>query len=93
MARRPETYRRIHAAANGAERRLIRAFRVAAARARAHVKLVALADAIAAGDFLRAERAAGIRPEATNAPLGAITRDAFLRGGKEGALVVNGLRR
>lgn len=88
MARRPEAYRRIHAAADAAEARFRRAFTRAAARARARLRLEALAAVIArgGGDTSGLDKGLG----ETFKPLGEILRDAYMRGGREGARVVNG---
>ncbi len=91
---KPISQQAIHAAAKPFEPRLARAFLKATERMRSMVNIYDLAHALAAKDAKRAlaiVRAVGFK-EAL-APVGSIAKDAFMRGGRVGADVVNRVRR
>jgi hypothetical protein len=93
-ARSPAEYRDVHEAADAREPRAARAFVRSVEKARSTVSINDLAAALAAKDRKAAERllaeASGKDPLT---PLAGILEDAFMKGGKLGAVRVNAVRR
>ncbi len=90
MARPPRDYKAAHDAADKLEPKLAGAFRRAVPRMRAKVRINELAAAIAAKDVKRALRHAVWMAELEGMDaLQKISRDAFMRGGRVGAELVN----
>jgi hypothetical protein len=90
MPRQTRDYKTIHAAADKLEPKLAGAFRRAVPRMRAKVRINELAAAIAAKDVKRAMKVLqGVEVAASLEPCGTVSRDAFMRGGRVGAELVN----